>query len=80
MERMTGTITAVRLNNGYAFVRSDVDRQSRFIYAKDVIPPGAFDTMHEGQLVTFEPAGELNTAPDAKNNGLRAVKVQVCPL
>lgn len=78
MERMTGTITAVRLNKGFAFVRSPEDGQSRFIYAKDVDPISDFDTLYEGRKVTFEPAGTLNQTSDAKNNGLRAIKVQVC--
>jgi len=75
--RRTGTITSVRLNSGYAFVRSPVDNQSRFIYAKDIEPVSDFDTLHEGQEVTFEPTGKLNTDPGAKNNGLRAVQVRL---
>lgn len=78
MERMTGVITQVRLSRGYAFVRGLNDNLSRFVYAKDVEPISAFDTMHEGQKVTFEPNGVLDTKPDAKNNGLRALKVRVC--
>lgn len=74
--RMTGTVTKVLLNKGFAFVR-DMQGMSRFVSVRDVVPVSAFDTMHEGQKVTFEPAGDLNTAADAKNNGLRAVKVQV---
>lgn len=73
---MTGVITQVRLNKGFAFVRGTEDRQSRFIYAKDVEPVSDFDTLHEGQAVTFEPSGTLNTDPKAKNNGLRAIKVR----
>ena len=75
---MIGTITSVRLNKGFAFVRGVEDGLSRFIYAKDVEPVSAFDTLHEGQKVTFLPSGELNMCPGAKNNGLRAVKVHVC--
>ena len=77
MRRMTGTITSVRLNKGFAFVRGVEDGHSRFIYAKDVEPISAFDTLHEGAKVTFEPSGHLNMQPDAKNNGLRAIKVRV---
>jgi cold shock CspA family protein len=75
--RMEGTITKVRLNNGYAFVRSLEDNLPRFIFARDVEPVSAFDTLHEGQHVTFEPVGMLDTNPDAKHNGLRAVKVRI---
>jgi len=78
MARMVGTITSVRLNKGFAFVRGVDDGFSRFVYAKDVEPVSAFDTMHEGQKVTFEPSGVLNLEPGAKNNGLRALKVQTC--
>ena len=79
MERMIGTITIVRLNKGFAFARGLKDGQSRFIYARDVEPVSAFDTLHEGAKVTFVPSGVLNTDPEAKNNGLRAVRVRVCP-
>lgn len=78
MDRMTGVITQVRLSKGFAFLRGTSDRMSRFVYAKDVEPISDFDTMHEGQQVSFEPAGVLNTTPDAKNNGLRAIKVRRC--
>ncbi len=76
MERMTGTITQARLNKGFAFARGE-DGLSRFVYARDVEPLCDFDLLHEGKGVTFEPAGKLDTRPNAKNNGLRAVKVQV---
>jgi len=78
MERMIGTITQVRLNKGFAFVRGEMDGQSRFIFARDVMPMSAFDTLYEGKKVTFEPVGKLDTRPDARNNGLRAIKVEVC--
>lgn len=77
MDRMTGVVTQVRLSKGFAFVRGP-DRLSRFVYAKDVDPVCDFDLLHEGQQVSFEPGGVLNTKTDAKNNGLRALKVQVC--
>lgn len=77
MERMTGTITQVRLNKGFAFVRSETDGLSRFVYAKDVEPMCDFDTLREGLGVTFVPTGTLDTRPNAKNNGLRGIKVQV---
>jgi len=64
------------LNNGYAFLRGP-DRLSLFIYAGDLDPPADFDILHEGQKVTFEPQGKLNKNPEAKNNGLRAVKVRI---
>lgn len=74
-EKRTGVITQVMLNKGFAFLRDVEDRQSRFIYARDVVPVAAFDTLHEGQQVTYEPVGKLDTSPGAKNNGLRAIKV-----
>ncbi len=77
MERMIGVVIAVRLNQGFAFVRGTEDRLPRFICAKDLEPVAAFDTLHEGQKVTFEPAGVLNTAPNARHNGLRGLKVRV---
>lgn len=73
---MIGVITRVRLNQGYAFVRGVEDGLPRFFNAKDVIPVSAFDRMHEGQQVTFDPCGELDSRPDAKNNGLRAANVR----
>lgn len=75
--RMFGTITVVRLNKGYAFVRGHDDGLPRFIYAKEVEPISAFDTLHEGQRVSFVSVGVLNTDPSAKNNGLRAEQVRV---
>ncbi len=76
MDRMIGVVTKVRLNKGYAFLRG-TDRMSRFIYSRDMEPVSDFDTLHEGQQVTFVPQGKLNENPKAKNNGLRAVKVQI---
>lgn len=76
-QRMSGTITQVRLNKGFAFVRGVEDGLSRFIYARDVNPISAFDRMHEGTHVTFQPSGNLDMTPGAKNNGLRAVNVEV---
>jgi cold shock CspA family protein len=77
-QRMTGTITQVRLNRGFAFVRGVEDGQSRFIYSRDVVPVSSFDTLYEGRKVTFEPSGNLDMTPGSKNNGLRAVNVKVC--
>ena len=74
--RMTGVVIKVRLNKGYAFIRGVDDGLSRFVHAREVNPPCAFDTLHEGQAVTFTPVGELNSDPDAANNGLRAEDVQ----
>lgn len=77
MNRIKGTVTRVLLNKGFGFVRGTEDRLSRFMRACDVVPTSAFDTMHEGQSVTFISEGQLNNDPDAKNNGLRAVDVQI---
>lgn len=75
MNRMTGTVTQVLLSKGYAFVRGVDDGLSRFVYCKDVEPRSAFDTLHEGQHVTFVPgAAPLNN----RNNGLRAWDVRPC--
>jgi cold shock CspA family protein len=78
MERMTGTITKVRLNKGYAFVRGADDGLPRFVYARDVVPVSAFDMLYEGRKVTFEPWGTIDMRPEAPNNGLRALKVEIC--
>jgi cold shock CspA family protein len=76
--RMTGTVTKVLLNKGFAFVRGEQDGISRFVHAKDFIPEIAFDTLREGRGVTFEPAlgPETNTG-ERPGNGQRAIKVRV---
>ena len=77
MQRMTGVVVSVYLSKGFAFVRGLDDGLSRFVYAKEVQPISAFDTMHEGQKVSFVPSGELDSSPDAKNNGLRGLQVRI---
>lgn len=74
-ERMVGVVTRVMLNNGYGFIRGLDDKLPRFFNIRDVQPSSDFDTMHEGQRVTFTPTGVLNTDPSAKNNGLKAIEV-----
>jgi len=74
---MVGVVTDVMLSKGFAFIRGS-DNLSRFVYCRDVVPTGAFDTLHEGQKVEFTPAGELNKTPGARNNGLRALEVTPC--
>lgn len=70
---MKGTITRILPNKGYGFVRGE-DGISRFMHASSVEPRQAFDTMHEGQPVEFEPS---EGGPLDKGNGLRAEKVRV---
>jgi cold shock CspA family protein len=71
--RMTGTVTKVLLNKGFAFVRGEQDGISRFAHAHDFEPAIAFDTLREGKGVTFEPS----RGPETSGNGLRAIKIRV---
>ena len=70
---MKGVLTRLFLNKGFGFVRGE-DGISRFMHASSVEPRTAFDTMHEGQAVEFEPN---DNGPLDKGNGLRAEKVRV---
>ena len=74
--RMNGVIARVLLTKGFAFVRGE-DRLQRFLHSKDVTPVADFDTLYEGQAVTFIPVVKLDKSADAKNNGLKARDVQV---
>lgn len=70
-ERMSGVVTRVFLTKGYGFLRGR-DGVSRFIHASEVKPMSAFDHMHEGQAVEFEPSDD---GPSDKGEGKRAVRV-----
>lgn len=71
---MKGTIIRVFLNKGYGFVRGE-DGISRFMHAKEVHPPEAFDTMREGQAVEFTPVVDEHIG---KGNRMRASGVKLC--
>jgi len=68
---MTGTVVRVLLNKGYAFVRGD-DGVSRFAHAKDFVPQVSFDTLREGQGVSFTPIEDSSFG----GNSQRAVEIQ----
>lgn len=68
---MNGTVVRVLPNKGYAFVRGE-DGVSRFAHARDFIPQIAFDTLREGQGVSFIPIED----PQFGGNSQRAVEVQ----
>lgn len=70
---MTGVVFKLYLNRGFGFVRG-ADGVSRFMHATSVVPPEAFDRMHEGVKVEFTPTVVAN---DPKGNGYRAVKVSL---
>ena len=68
---MTGPIITLFPNKGYGFIRG-TDGLTYFMHAKEVVPRLAFDTMHEGLLVEFEPA---EVGPADEGNRLRALRV-----
>jgi len=67
---MKGTITRLRLNQGYCFIR-DEEGISRFAHARAFVDPVSFDLAREGQAVEFTPV------IDPK--GLRAQHVRLLP-
>ena len=73
---MTGSVTRVFLDKGYAFLR-DSDGLTRFFNANDMARVADWDTLCEGQHTDFEPRGILDTSRDARNNGLSAVNVAI---
>lgn len=65
---MKGTITAIKRTKGFGFIRGE-DGVDRFFHANGCAYP--FDSLQEGQKVTFEPYEQSG----GKDNGKRARSV-----
>jgi cold shock CspA family protein len=65
--RVQGVVIRLYPNKGFGFVRGQ-DHLSRFFHYSDAVPTSSFDTMREGQAVSFEP---IETA-----KGPRAIQVK----
>lgn len=73
---MTGTITKVLHNKGYAFIRGE-DKLSRFAHRRAFADTLEFDLLEEDEprRVEFDPIHD----PAGGDNGLRASNVKVLP-
>lgn len=71
---MMGTITRLIPNRGFGFIRGSEDGLPRFMHCKSVIPPSDFDTMREGQAVSFV---SVDTGHQERGGGLRAEEVRL---
>jgi cold shock CspA family protein len=69
-DELNGTITSIKKDRGFGFIRTD-DHVDRFFHANGCVTP--FETLQEGQRVGFEPF----TLPGARGEGLRARRVHL---
>ena len=72
--RETGVVIRIIHNRGFGFIRGENDNVSRFFNAKWVKPEIDFDTMHEGQRVTFVPDNNGRAGNGAQALEVRKVK------
>jgi len=66
---MTGTITRIIEDKGYAFLR-DTEGGNRFVHRRNLCQGLEFEALEEGLNVEFDPIG------DGPNN-LRAINVRI---
>lgn len=71
LHRIEGVVVRVKFTGGYAFVRALDSGADYFMHARDISPRTAFNTLFEGERVTFCPT----ETPDGK---LRAKEVHRC--
>lgn len=69
--KMTGVVTRVLQNKGFAIVRSDETGLDHFLHVKEF--RGNFELLHEGQHLAFNSAHN----PEAGGNGFRALNAEV---
>jgi cold shock protein len=66
---MQGTIVRLVRDRGFGFIKAE-NGQEVFFHATGVIGPTTYDSLNEGQMVTYE------KEQDSRGRGERAVRVQ----
>lgn len=69
---MIGTITRVVFSRGFAFIRGQDDKLSRFMHVDGLADRAEFDQLEEGMIVEFD-----SVDGGKSGNGLRAVNVKI---